>query len=431
MAWQRRCPRVCLALEALESRATPAVIGWTNPAGGAWDDANNWDLGRTPQPDDDVVIRSLNYEAVIDHARGTDAVQSVSSQVASGTLAITNLSSLNVTGAIDVPNLTAATGGEITANNTGSLRSNLRAEAGGAIHLPMLTGYNAVIFTRLTATGSGSLIDLPALTTLMATTGRSGEGEVRLDLGADQGGVINLPALTTVLGHPPDFFIGFTALRASDGGTFLLDTAGSVTFADSGSLNVDPGADLQAGDIVVDQGGDLTVDGALEAASVFVRSNATVTGTVTVGGDFTLSNGTTDLRAGTVAVGGLFDNRGGSVSGEGTINGDVTNAGLFNVNVLTVKGNYTQTASGQSSLRLRGANDFDQLVVTGFATLDGTLTLTLAGGYQPQPGDQLQMVQFAAGTGTFAHVGGNAPLFGILYVFSPRDGVQPGVTLLF
>ena len=75
-------------LEGLEDRMTPATISWINPAGGAWDTATNWDMGRTPQPDDDVVIRSLNYDAVIDHEAGTDTVQSISSLVAGGRLAV-------------------------------------------------------------------------------------------------------------------------------------------------------------------------------------------------------------------------------------------------------------------------------------------------------------------------------------------------------
>src|SRR6516165_5853866 len=92
----RRALSLHLALEMLEDRTTPATIGWTNPAGGAWDDPSNWDLGRTPQPNDDVVIRTLNIDAVIDHATGSDTVQSISSQLFGGTLAISNSSTLSV-----------------------------------------------------------------------------------------------------------------------------------------------------------------------------------------------------------------------------------------------------------------------------------------------------------------------------------------------
>jgi hypothetical protein len=420
-------------LEAFEDRTTPAQIGWINPAGGAWDLASNWDLGRTPQPDDDVVIRSLDYGAVIDHASGSDTVQSISSQIDYAMLAITDVSTLTVAGSVNVANLIADTGGVFTANNDGTLTSNLTAEAAGEIHFPALATYNATVFTRLEATGSGSLIDLPALTSLQATTEPPIPpipGEVRLDLVADQSGTIHLPALTSVRGHPDDYLVGYTALRASNGGSFLFDPNGSVTFVASGSLAVDAGADVGAADIIIDDGGDLTVDGSLEATFVLVRGYATVTGALTVSGAYTLNGGMTNIEAGTVTVGDVFDIEGGDVFGSGTINGDVNNAGLLIVGALTIDGNYRQTASGQLSVSLRSAGDFDQLVVTGNASLDGTLTITLTHGYQPQEGDEFQVVQFGAGTGTFARIRG-ASLFGVEYIFQPRTGFQPGVILLF
>jgi hypothetical protein len=425
-----------LALEVLEARATPATIGWINPAGGSWDQASNWDVGRTPQPEDDVVIRSLDYGAVLDHASGSDTVQSISSLVDGATLAVTDLSTLTVTGSADVPNLVAGSGGVFAANNTDSLSDNLRAEAGGEIHLPGLTSYSATIFTRIEATGSGSVIDLPAVTAMQATTEQPGptvRGEVRLDIIADQGGTINLPALTSVRGHPDDYFVGYTALRASNGGNLALDPNGSVTFAAGGSLTVEATADLATGAIVVGDGGDLTVDGSLEATSVLVQGQGyvTVMGALAISGGYTQAGGTTELQAGTVTVGGLFDIQGGDAFGSGTIYGNVANAGLLSVFNLTINGDYSQAGSGQLSLQLRSASDFDQLVVTGNANLNGTLTVTLARGYQPEAGDEFQVLQFGAGTGTFAHVAGNAPLFGLEYIFQPRPGFQPGVKLLF
>ncbi len=424
------------ALEVLEDRATPALIAWTNPAGGAWDDPSNWDLGRTPQPDDDVVIRNLDSGAVLDHASGSDTVQSITSEAADGTLAVSDGSSLMVSGTIDVPNLAAVSGGMVTGSNTGSLGSNLRAEDGGEIHFPAVTDYHATasVFTSVRAVGAGSMIDLPALTSLMATTGDTFlPGEVRLDLIADQNGTINLPALTSVRGHPLDYFIGYTALQAVNGGTFLLDPNGSVTFAAAGSLHVGAGSDLRVGTAVVDETGTLTVDGSLEAAAVVVQDSGSVTvgGTLTVSGGYTMHFGDTFLEGGTVTVGDSLSNQSGEVDGSGVINGDVENDGILSVTTLTINGNYTQTAAGQLNLRLRSASDFDQLLVSGLATLDGTLSVSIAGGYHPQEGDQLQVIEFGTGSGTFASVRSDVPLFGLLYVFQPRDGYQPGVTLLF
>jgi hypothetical protein len=443
MAWYPRrlrrssatCARVQPALEELERRLTPTTIEWINPAGGAWDDPSNWDLGRTPLPDDDVLIPNLNYSAVIDHASGDDTVHPVLAQADFLTLAITNQSSLTVADSIHVPTLAAATGGVLTAYNTGSLDINLGAQGGGEIYLPLVMTYHATVFTNITAMGEDSLIDLPALTSMMASMAPPIPGETRLDVIADQGGTINLPALASVRGHPPDYFVGNTALLAENGGTCALDPSGTVTFAAGGSLGVDRGSDLQAGELVVDDSGELSVSGSVEASSLVVGgagASVTVSGSLTLSGTYTQDLGSTTFEAGAVTVGDLFDIRGGDVFGSGTINGDVSNAGsLTAFRAFTINGNYTQTASGQLSVQLRIASDFDQLLITGFAMLDGTLTATLGMGYQPQPGDALQVVQFGAGAGTFAHVRVSAPLYGVLYVFEPRDGVQPGVTLLF
>jgi hypothetical protein len=418
----------------LEGRTTPATITWVNPGGGLWDVAANWDLGRTPQPDDDVVIGGLDFGAAVRHASGDDTVQSVSSPFDLSTLAVTDQSSLTVTGSVNIPTLLAATGGAVTANNTGTLNINLRAEAGGAIHFPALTGYNATVFTRIEAIGPGSQIDLPALTSLMATTGDPVPGEVRLDLVADQGGTVNLPALTSVRGHPPDYFVGYTALRASNGGTFVLDTSDPVTFAAAGSLDVDPGAAVEAGPLVVSELGDITVGGSLAATSVQVcDSSVTVSGSLDVRGAYTAVGSTTTLEGGTVTVGDLFDNQVGSVFGSGVINGAVHNAGSLSVSALTINGDYTQTAGGTLHLFIGGlqaGSQYSQLVVNGLATLDGTLDVQLINGFRPQPGDQFQVLLFGEGRGTFAHQTGASASFTFVYVFGGGYTLPPGLTLV-
>src|SRR5262249_61409549 len=56
---RRGCRRLSYArprLENLEDRTLLATITWTNPLGGAWNVAGNWDLGRVPGAGDDVVI---------------------------------------------------------------------------------------------------------------------------------------------------------------------------------------------------------------------------------------------------------------------------------------------------------------------------------------------------------------------------------------
>src|SRR5262249_32394726 len=92
---------------------------------------------------------------------------------------------------------------------------------------------------------------------------------------------------------------------------------------------------------------------------------------------------------------GLYVGPGGTLAASGTVQGDVPNAGTLAVGgaapgVLTIAGDSTQAATGTLSVRIGGltaGDDYDQLVVTGLAALDGTLDVRLINGFQPQPGD--------------------------------------------
>src|SRR5262249_2704391 len=118
-------------------------------------------------------------------------------------------------------------------------------------------------------------------------------------------------------------------------------------------------------------------------------------GRLTVSGVYTQTDGTTTLENGTL-VAALVDLKGGYLNGYGTVQGNVQNAALVHVGtvdatgLLTIDGNYTQTAAGTLALRIGGplvGAEFDQLQVTGTAKLDGALGVSLLGGYVPPPGD--------------------------------------------
>jgi hypothetical protein len=85
---------------------------------------------------------------------------------------------------------------------------------------------------------------------------------------------------------------------------------------------------------------------------------------------------------------------------------------------LTITGNYTQSATGNLTLKIGGPNpgvDFDQFVVGGAATLGGTLTITLINGYTPASGSTYQVLTFASEIGTYASLAGDGPLFTAAY----------------
>ena len=55
--------------------------------------------------------------------------------------------------------------------------------------------------------------------------------------------------------------------------------------------------------------------------------------------------------------------------------------------------------------------DFDQLVVNGQATLDGTLTVTLINGFTANTGDTFPVLSASSASGIFAILAGDGPLF--------------------
>jgi hypothetical protein len=79
------------------------------------------------------------------------------------------------------------------------------------------------------------------------------------------------------------------------------------------------------------------------------------------------------------------------------------------VGILTITGNYTQGSGGTLSDKIGGATpgtQYDQLAVGGTATLDGTLNVTLIGGFTPNSGDTFQPLACTAESGNFASLTG-------------------------
>ena len=142
-------------------------------------------------------------------------------------------------------------------------------------------------------------------------------------------------------------------------------------------------------------------------------------GTLTVSGAYTQTGGTTVLLSTTARNATLdtafVDIQGGRLTGEGTITGDLQNAGTIdlgipdptrvNVGTLNVFGKYTQTANGVLDVKI-AQQDSDFLNVGGIATLDGTLNIVLINHFTPQPGDVFVPLSFGDRSGDFATVNG-------------------------
>jgi hypothetical protein len=126
----------------------------------------------------------------------------------------------------------------------------------------------------------------------------------------------------------------------------------------------------------------------------------------------------------TSAGGGTFQNDGSLTksAGSGTANMGATFINNGDVSVqsgaLRFGGDFTQTASGTLFVQIGGLipiTEFDQYQITGAATLDGTLDVTLTGGFVPNPGDNFTVLTFASHTGQFATVNGHGQGYTVNY----------------
>jgi PKD repeat protein len=131
-----------------------------------------------------------------------------------------------------------------------------------------------------------------------------------------------------------------------------------------------------------------------------------------VGLDFIQSSGTTVLLGGTLKTnGGLVRIEGGTLAGVGTIQSDTINAAQINLGSgpgkLDVSGAYTQTAAGTLKMRIGGTavgSQYDQFSISGAATLNGTLDVTLINAFGPAVSDTFQLLTFASRSGTFSTI---------------------------
>jgi hypothetical protein len=176
------------------------------------------------------------------------------------------------------------------------------------------------------------------------------------------------------------------AANASSG-TFTLSNNASLTTA---------GAFSNAGTVDVQKGSSFTVGG----TGVYTQT----AGKTTVDGTLNASGGA------------AFD--AGSIFGNGgDLDGNVTSSATFNIGdtamragAETVTGTYTQTSSGALDIDIGGVTagtQYDQLTISGAASLNGTLNLDLINGFIPTTSDTFDILNASSLGGTmFSTVNG-------------------------
>jgi T5SS/PEP-CTERM-associated repeat protein len=205
---------------------------------------------------------------------------------------------------------------------------------------------------------------------------------------------------------------------------FIASEELAVGYNGRGTLTIESGADVSTQTLVIGvQGaaeGEATVSGpgsTLSAATMDIGPGHTGLLTIASGALAQASGPATIQSAGTVALAGGTLNaiavtiNGGTLRGHGIVAAEVANAGSVSpgnsAGVLTVQGNYAQSAAGALAIELGGAApgaQHDQLAISGSAALGGTLNISLINGYQLRPGDSFTILTASSVTGAFSSV---------------------------
>jgi len=130
------------------------------------------------------------------------------------------------------------------------------------------------------------------------------------------------------------------------------------------------------------------------------------------------NDGTLDVQSGTLNLAGPSASNGtsGLVQGSGTV--DVshttfTTDGQFSpgdpLGALRITGNLPQSSSGAINIQIGGTNagvNYDQLIVTGNAALNGALNISLVNGFRPTGGETFEIIKYASHAGSFDSIYG-------------------------
>ncbi|HKC24925.1 MAG TPA: hypothetical protein VKF32_09295, partial [Thermoanaerobaculia bacterium] len=215
-------------------------------------------------------------------------------------------------------------------------------------------------------------------------------------------------------------------------GAFNLENDAAINVAAIGAFTIQSDAQIQG-----IAGPPTFIGGAIQNAGTLKKSFGSGTSTIariafansgtvqakngtlafTLTSTYTQTAGTTSLLGGSLSSVNGFAFHGGSLTGAGTITGDIVNSGAHvapgsSPGSLTISGSYTQTAAGFLDVEIGGLSPgtYDVLSVTGGATLAGTLTPSLVGGFAPTVGNSVPAFTFASASGTFADLGGSSGL---------------------
>jgi Immunoglobulin I-set domain len=204
----------------------------------------------------------------------------------------------------------------------------------------------------------------------------------------------------------------------------LWEISGDSETASAGGLSYPPSFAFENRGLLRKTGGQGTTTfgacGFINQGTVEVQS-----GTLGFNSNFTQISGTTRLEGGNLAATTPLTFNAGLLTGSGVITASLLNAaevspgaspGVFNIN-----GNYTQSASGVLNLEIGGVaegTEFDQLVISGTASLGGAIHVSLLNGFRPMVGTSFRVMTYGSDSGVF--LGVNVVTAGTGLTFAPN-----------
>lgn len=392
---------ILVALVGVAAAALPAgaaSIFWANAVSGDWSDPLNWNPQQVPGAADFAFINlagtyTVTMDVDADILRfSVGASTGTQTLVMNGrvmTISSTTAATVVLGGVLDL------TGGSLI---TGSSSLNNLAE----IHLEnsqidvefsnggdLIAGGTSGIAGAFT-TNSSSTITLQDGGSLTVSDGFTNNNVIYMS-----GDGSTLSVTSGILTNASGCVITSTGAGAARTIGAELENEGTVSVSADLTLLRDDADHVNDGNINC-FGGDMTVS--QSGASPSLTNNGSIT--VGSGYDFTVTAG-------------AFNNTGtGTIGGEGTL--VVTGATLSNSGnlspgtspgILTITGDYAQTASGTTTIEIGGltpGTEYDRVAISGTATLDGTLDVSLIFGYFPSDGDDFTVMTYGAHTGAFA-----------------------------
>jgi hypothetical protein len=364
----------------------------------------------------DCVFNNTNQ---LDVASGVLAIQGGGAN--SGPISVASGDTLLISGglfALNDKTVLNGTGTYLVSGGSAVLSANVGSAPNLSLSSGTLTGTGTFAVTGTlnwtggTVSGTGFTLSIPSTATAIL----SGNTDKTVN-----GATISLAGTTNWSGNGNIAFANAAVLSNLAGANFNIQNDASVNgigaFTSAGTLTKSPtlGTTAIASSVTfTNNGGTVNVQsGTLDVAGGYTQN----TGTSTVAAGATLissSNHTVTINSGTLAGSG---NIGSVSSATNVVNGGTVSPGGGTAGALTINGNYTQGSGGTLAIDLGGhtaGTQFDQLVVTGTATLAGTLSLTDINSFLPGNGDTYVIVTFASATGSFKTVNGSAvtPSFG-------------------